>query len=186
MSDQGSAYGYGGLAPVGVGLWPWPLSGSTQICPDLTASTLLLPLRVTLDPQRLHLRPWPPPAGTPQPRVFFVLGNEKVPQVSGRTGARRGGTASGVTERGGIHYIINLRIYAFPLLCSHLPSNILVTVITGTGMLNQFEQVWGIGLLNIFMCQFPFDLDAGVETKVLAVLAGYDYVLLNSQFSYQV
>ena len=64
--------------------------------------------------------------------------------------------------------------------CSHLPSN--QTAV----MLNQFEQVWGIGLLNIFMCQFPFDLDAGVETKVLAVLAGYDYVLLNSQFSYQV
>lgn len=46
--------------------------------------------------------------------------------------------------------------------------------------------MWGIGLLNIFMCQFPFDLDAHVDTKVLAVLAGYDYVLLNSQFSYQV
>lgn len=47
-------------------------------------------------------------------------------------------------------------------------------------------QVQGIGLLNIFMCQFPFDLDAYIDSAGLATLSGYDYVLLNSKFSYKV
>lgn len=43
-----------------------------------------------------------------------------------------------------------------------------------------------MGLLNIYMCQFPFDLDAFVKDDELSTFSGYDYVLLNSQFSYQV
>ena len=43
-----------------------------------------------------------------------------------------------------------------------------------------------MGLLNIYMCQFPFDLDAFVKDDELSAFSGYDYVLLNSQFSYQV
>ena len=47
-------------------------------------------------------------------------------------------------------------------------------------------QVRAIGFVNIYMCQFPFDLDAYASDEELSSLSGYDYVLLNSQFSYQV
>ena len=83
----------------------------------------------------------------------------------------------GGTGRGGMHCTAST--------CTFMPFHYCAHVSLQTESMH-IKQVWGIGLLNIFMCQFPFDLDAGVETKVLAVLAGYDYVLLNSQFSYQV
>ena len=36
------------------------------------------------------------------------------------------------------------------------------------------------------MCQFPFDLDKYIDQAGLETLSGYDYVLLNSKFSYKV
>ena len=105
--------------------------------------------------------------------MFFVLGNEKVPQVSERTGecTRAGrGESECIAQHQPARFCLSITVLMSPFKTKSV----------------HIKQVWGIGLLNIFMCQFPFDLDAGVETKVLAVLAGYDYVLLNSQFSYQV
>lgn len=43
--------------------------------------------------------------------------------------------------------------------------------------------VMGLGLVNLFMCQFPFDLDLPMEPRDRALLATYDTVLVNSQFS---
>lgn len=48
----------------------------------------------------------------------------------------------------------------------------------------KFPQVAGIGFVNFYMCQFPFDLGRigqGYETRNLLA---YDYVLLNSRFSF--
>ena len=41
----------------------------------------------------------------------------------------------------------------------------------------------GIGFVNFYMCQFPFDLDRAIEDVDVSALASYDYVLLNSRFS---
>lgn len=41
----------------------------------------------------------------------------------------------------------------------------------------------GIGFVNFYMCQFPFDLDRAIEDVDVSTLASYDYVLLNSRFS---
>ena len=41
----------------------------------------------------------------------------------------------------------------------------------------------GIGHVNFYMCQFPFDLDRAIEDADVSALASYDYVLLNSRFS---
>lgn len=43
--------------------------------------------------------------------------------------------------------------------------------------------VRGLGLVNLFMCQFPFDLNLPMEPSDRALLATYDIVLVNSQFT---
>lgn len=48
----------------------------------------------------------------------------------------------------------------------------------------KYPTVEGIGLVNFYMCQFPFDLNRTVSTGYRTALASYDYVLLNSRFSY--
>ena len=42
----------------------------------------------------------------------------------------------------------------------------------------------GIGLVNFYMCQFPFDLDDAIVPPRTRTLASYDYVLVNSHFTY--
>lgn len=41
----------------------------------------------------------------------------------------------------------------------------------------------GVGFVNIYMCQFPFDLDRPSEDVDVESLASYDNVLVNSKFS---
>lgn len=43
--------------------------------------------------------------------------------------------------------------------------------------------VHGIGHVNFFMCQFPFDLDRAIESVDVSALSTYDHVLLNSRFT---
>ncbi|KAG1661594.1 hypothetical protein FOA52_000769 [Chlamydomonas sp. UWO 241] len=83
-------------------------------------------LRVPLDPTNIELTLWNDQnlAAQPAVDVFFVLGNEKYPQVR------------------------------------------------------------GIGMVNIFMCQFPFDLDRPMPPHFAAHLGGFQFVVLNSFFSF--
>lgn len=41
----------------------------------------------------------------------------------------------------------------------------------------------GLGRLNMYMCQFPFDLASGVDAEHVGAFASYHYVLLNSIYS---
>jgi len=43
----------------------------------------------------------------------------------------------------------------------------------------------GLGLINFYMCQFPFDLDRPVPQELVTIFSGYHYVLLNSGFSHK-
>eukprot|EP00955_Chlamydomonas_euryale_P082723 363760-Chlamydomonas_euryale.AAC.7 len=79
-------------------------------------------LRVTLDQSKVSLQIWTD--DVPRVHVFFVLGNEKHPQVA------------------------------------------------------------PIGVVNMFMCQFPFDLDRYIEQDMSENLGGFNFVLLNSFFSF--
>lgn len=44
-------------------------------------------------------------------------------------------------------------------------------------------QVYGIGKVNLYMCQFPFDLDRLEDSNSIVKLSSYDLVILNSYFS---
>ena len=49
---------------------------------------------------------------------------------------------------------------------------------------DKIPQSRGIGKYNIYQCQFPFDLDRGeVDSTSLHVVASYDAVWVNSQFT---
>lgn len=48
----------------------------------------------------------------------------------------------------------------------------------------KMPQVAGIGYVNFYMCQFPFDLDKLSQDYEIRNLLTYDYVLLNSQFTF--
>ncbi|KAF5830576.1 hypothetical protein DUNSADRAFT_14342 [Dunaliella salina] len=41
----------------------------------------------------------------------------------------------------------------------------------------------GLGRMNMYMCQFPFDLDRVVDVNHVVAFASYDFVLLNSLYS---
>ena len=47
----------------------------------------------------------------------------------------------------------------------------------------KYPQWAGLGHVNFYMCQFPFDLDRATGPAQQRALASYDYVFLNSQFS---
>lgn len=49
----------------------------------------------------------------------------------------------------------------------------------------KIAHVQGIGHVNFYMCQFPFDLDRLMMPIEWHVMSSYDYVLLNSEFTYQ-
>eukprot|EP00887_Chlorella_sp_A99_P005834 scaffold1.g5834.t1 len=49
----------------------------------------------------------------------------------------------------------------------------------------KYPQFKGLGFVNFYMCQFPFDLERKVKPMHLETFASYDYVLLNSVFSYR-
>ena len=48
----------------------------------------------------------------------------------------------------------------------------------------KMPQVAGIGYINFYMCQFPFDQDKLTQDYEIRNLLTYSYVLLNSQFSF--
>jgi hypothetical protein len=48
----------------------------------------------------------------------------------------------------------------------------------------KFPQVEGIGHINIYMCQFPFDLDRGPDAYEIKNLFSYDNIILNSIFTF--
>ena len=41
----------------------------------------------------------------------------------------------------------------------------------------------GLGHVNMYMCQFPFDLDRPAQPQHVKAFSTYDYVLLNSEFT---
>ncbi len=47
----------------------------------------------------------------------------------------------------------------------------------------KYPPVQGVGRVNLFMCQFPFDLDRQVPQEADDVLGSYDAVMLNSHYS---
>lgn len=48
----------------------------------------------------------------------------------------------------------------------------------------KFPQAYGIGKsLNIYMCQFPFDLDRPSDEQTLNIISDYDIVLVNSLYT---
>jgi O-antigen biosynthesis protein len=47
----------------------------------------------------------------------------------------------------------------------------------------KLPDVEGIGYINFFMNQFPFDLDRDITAAEVHAFSTYDYVLLNSEFS---
>ncbi|KAG1660007.1 hypothetical protein FOA52_009827 [Chlamydomonas sp. UWO 241] len=49
----------------------------------------------------------------------------------------------------------------------------------------KYPQAEGFGQLNFYMCQFPFDLDQPGSKGDIQRLATYNYVLLNSQFTFK-
>ena len=48
----------------------------------------------------------------------------------------------------------------------------------------KFPQFPGLGSMNIYMCQFPFDLERYEGPESWSMLATYDFVFFNSQYSY--
>lgn len=48
---------------------------------------------------------------------------------------------------------------------------------------SKFPQIKGIGSVNFYMCQFPFDLSRPAQNYEIRNLITYDYVLLNSEYS---
>uniref|UniRef100_A0A061S457 Glycosyl transferase n=1 Tax=Tetraselmis sp. GSL018 TaxID=582737 RepID=A0A061S457_9CHLO len=64
---------------------------------------------------------------------------------------------------------------------AHLPVNFyFVFFMLGN---EKFPTHGGIGQLNLYMCQFPFDLDRKTPVDILKNLSGYHYVLVNSAYS---
>ena len=78
----------------------------------------------------------------------------------------------------------NLRLLHIPHVGSALtsiPTNYGVFFLMGN---EKAPLLRGIGAVNFYMCQFPFDLSAPLLPARVRTLASYDYVVVNSRFTY--